>query len=63
MKYETYLNMSDEEKEEYMDLLGERDGDPIQVLELTNMKISQGTLDDIVRNTQTVELFTISMIM
>ena len=27
MKYETY-QYNDEEKEEYMDLLGERDGDP-----------------------------------
>ena len=33
--------MSDEEKEQYMDLLGERDGEAYPVLKLTNMKMNQ----------------------
>ena len=45
-----------------MDLLGERDGDPSGV-RTYKYEISQGTLDDIVRNTQTVELNHTSMIM
>ena len=62
MKYETYQYV-DEEKEEYMDLLGERDGDQSLGVRTYKYENIQGTLDDIVRNTQTVELFTISMIM
>ena len=44
-------NMSDEEKEEYMDLLGERDGDQFLGVRTYKYENIQGTLDDIVRNT------------